>query len=46
MDPVWGENDPETGKWSVGAEESADDIRALFRKERTASREIVGRGAA
>ncbi|WP_370933862.1 DinB family protein [Amycolatopsis sp. cg13] len=41
MDPVWGENDPETGKWSVGAEESADEIRALFQAECAASREIV-----
>ncbi|WP_337823941.1 DinB family protein [Amycolatopsis sp. A1MSW2902] len=41
IDPVWGENDPETGKWSVGAEESADQIRALFLDACADSRSIV-----
>lgn len=41
VDPVWGENDPETGKWSVGADESADSVRALFLEECAASRAIV-----
>ncbi|PKV93841.1 uncharacterized protein DUF664 [Amycolatopsis echigonensis] len=41
VDPVWGESDPETGKWSVGADESAESIRALFLEECAASRAIV-----
>ncbi|MGW7533486.1 DinB family protein [Amycolatopsis sp. NPDC054798] len=41
IDPIWGENDPETGKWSVGADESADEIRALFRDACADSRVIV-----
>ncbi|WP_208720160.1 DinB family protein [Amycolatopsis circi] len=41
VDPVWGENDPETGKWSVRADESAESVRALFLEECEASRAIV-----
>ena len=41
VDPVWGENDPETGKWSVEADESAKSVRTLFREECAASRASV-----
>ncbi|WP_235079627.1 DinB family protein [Amycolatopsis orientalis] len=41
VDPIWGETDPETGKWSVGADESAESVRALFLGECAASREIA-----
>jgi hypothetical protein len=39
--PVWGEADPDTGKWHVGAEESTEEIRSLFLDECARSREIV-----
>lgn len=41
VDPVWGEEDPDTGKWRVGAEESTEGIRALFLDECARSRKIV-----
>jgi uncharacterized protein DUF664 len=41
LDQVWGENDQNTGRWSVAAEESADDIRALFMDACARSRTIV-----
>jgi hypothetical protein len=43
VDPVWGEEDPDTKKWHVGAEESTQEIRALFLDECARSREIVAR---
>ena len=41
VDPVWGEEDPETKKWHVGPEETAEQIRALFLDECARSRAIV-----
>ena len=41
VDPVWGDEDPDTRKWQVGAEESTDEIRALFLDECARSRKIV-----
>ena len=41
VDPVWGENDPDTGTWSVDAEESTEEIKALFLDECARSRTIV-----
>lgn len=41
VDPVWGESDPDTGKWSVAAEESTEEIRSLFLDECARSRRIV-----
>jgi hypothetical protein len=41
VDPVWGEMDLDTRKWHVGAEESAEAIRAHFLDECARSREIV-----
>jgi hypothetical protein len=43
VDPVWGEADPDTKKWHVGADESTEEIRALFLDECARSREIVAR---
>lgn len=41
VDPVWGEEDPETKKWHVGPDETAEGIRALFLDECARSRAIV-----
>ncbi|MER5913210.1 DinB family protein [Streptomyces sp. NPDC001982] len=41
VDPIWGESDPGTGTWSVAAEESTEEIRALFLDECARSRTIV-----
>lgn len=41
MDPIWGEKDPDTGKWQVGVEESTEEIRTLVRDECIRSRKIV-----
>ncbi|MFB4424140.1 DinB family protein [Streptomyces sp. QL37] len=41
VDSPWGDEDPDTGKWRVGAEESAQEIRTLFLDECARSREIV-----
>jgi uncharacterized protein DUF664 len=41
VDPVWGDEDPDTRKWQVGAEESTEEIRALFLDECARSRKIV-----
>ncbi|MEV6393626.1 DinB family protein [Streptomyces sp. NPDC051907] len=41
VDPIWGDEDPDTRKWQVGAEESTEEIRALFLDECARSREIV-----
>ncbi|WP_040702605.1 DinB family protein [Nocardiopsis ganjiahuensis] len=41
VDPVWGDEDPDTRKWHVGAEESTEEVRALFLDECARSRKIV-----
>ena len=41
VDPIWGDEDPHTRKWHVGAEESTEQIRALFLDECARSRRIV-----
>ncbi|MFC9245661.1 DinB family protein [Streptomyces sp. NPDC057136] len=41
VDPIWGDEDPDTRKWQVGAEESTEEIRALFLDECARSRKIV-----
>ncbi|MFE3174406.1 DinB family protein [Amycolatopsis sp. NPDC059090] len=41
VDPVSGDEDPETRKWTVGADESAESVRALFLEECESSRAIV-----
>ncbi|WP_327348287.1 DinB family protein [Streptomyces europaeiscabiei] len=41
VDPIWGEEDPDTQKWRVGAEDSTEEIRALFLDECARSRKIV-----
>lgn len=41
VDPVWGEEDPDTKKWHAGAEESATELKALFLDECARSRAIV-----
>ncbi|WP_216586964.1 DinB family protein [Streptomyces brasiliscabiei] len=45
VDPIWGEEDPDTHQWQVGAEESTEAIRALFLDECARSREIVAAAA-
>ncbi|MFC7308223.1 DinB family protein [Streptomyces monticola] len=41
VDPIWGEEDPDTQKWQVGDEESTEAIRALFLDECARTRKIV-----
>jgi hypothetical protein len=41
VDSVWGDEDPETGRWQVGPDESAAEVRALFLDECARSRAIV-----
>ncbi|MER7394632.1 DinB family protein [Streptomyces sp. NPDC000151] len=41
VDAVWGDEDPDTRKWQVGAEESTEEIRDLFLDECARSRKIV-----
>ncbi|OIV35641.1 Mini-circle protein [Mangrovactinospora gilvigrisea] len=41
VDPIWGEDDPDTKKWHVAAEETAQEVRALFEDECARSRAIV-----
>ncbi|MFB6783035.1 DinB family protein [Streptomyces sp. NPDC056352] len=41
VDSIWGEEDPDTRKWQVGAEESTEEIRALFLDECARSRKVV-----
>ncbi|WP_052865319.1 DinB family protein [Streptomyces niger] len=41
VDPVWGETDPETGRWTVSADESPEEIKKLFLDECARSRTIA-----
>ncbi|MFD6274817.1 DinB family protein [Streptomyces sp. NPDC060209] len=41
VDPIWGDEDPDTRKWQVGPEESTEEIRAFFLDECARSRKIV-----
>jgi Protein of unknown function (DUF664) len=45
VDQPWGDEDPDTGRWQVRDDESADEVRALFLDQCARSREIVA-GAA
>lgn len=38
---AWGDDDPESGRWLVRADESAAEVRALFDAQCVRSREIV-----
>src|SRR6266545_4873153 len=45
VDQPWGDEDPDTGRWQVRDDESADEVRALFLDECARSREVVARVA-
>jgi hypothetical protein len=45
VEPVFGDRDPDTHTFTVGADESAEDVRAFYLDECARSREIVARAA-